>query len=76
MNSPKSKVVRIIPKSDGKKALSADQKQFNSLTKKIDRQKQRLIEWKATIPLYRQKVEHDYDPLQAVLTKHKPKFSS
>ena len=40
MNSPKSKVVRITPKDDGKKALSADQKQFNSLTKKIDQQKQ------------------------------------
>ena len=65
MNSPKSKVVRITPKSDGKKALSANQKQFNSLTKKIDRQKQRLIEWKATIPLYRQQVEHEYDPLEA-----------
>ena len=71
MNLSKSKVVRITPKSDGKKALSADQKQFNSLTKKIDRQKQRLIDWKATIPLYRQQVEHEYDPLEATLTNHK-----
>ena len=30
-----------------------------------------LIEWKATIPLYRQKVEHEYDPLEVVLTNHK-----
>ena len=54
-------IAGITPKSDGKKALSADQKQFNSLTKKIDRQKQRLIEWKATIPLYRQQVEQEYE---------------
>ena len=74
MNSPKSKVVRITPKSDGKKALSANQKQFNSLIKKIDRQKQRLIEWKATIPLYRQQVEQDYDPLEAALTNHKTEW--
>ncbi|WP_340124461.1 hypothetical protein [Methylobacter svalbardensis] len=47
-----SKIVRITPKAEGKKTLSAAQKQFNSLTKKIDRQKKLLIEWKETVPLY------------------------
>ena len=71
MNPSKRKIVRITPKADGNKTLSANQKQFNSLIKKIDRQKKLLIEWKETIPLYRQKVEHDYDPLEAALTKYK-----
>jgi hypothetical protein len=61
MNQSKNKIVRITPKTDGKKILSAAQKQFNNLTKKIDRQKKLLIEWKETITLYRQKVEQEYD---------------
>ena len=74
MNTSKSKIVRITPKADGKKTLSADQKQFNSLTKKIDQQKKRLIEWKETIPLYRQKVEHEYEPLEDALNNHKAEW--
>jgi len=63
MNPSKSKIVRITPKADGKKTLSADQKQFNSLTKKIDQQKKLLLEWQETIPVYNQKVEQEYEPL-------------
>ena len=74
MNQPKSKIVRIAPKADGKKTLSAAQKQFNSLTKKIDQQKKRLIEWKETIPLYRQKIEQEYEPLEEVLNNHKSEW--
>jgi septum formation inhibitor MinC len=71
MTQPKSKIVRIAPKSEGKTTLSAAQKQFNSLTKKIDRQKKRLIEWKETIPLYYQKVEQEYEPAVEILYSQK-----
>ncbi|MGZ5054306.1 MAG: J domain-containing protein [Methylobacter sp.] len=74
MSQPKSKIVLIAPKADGKKTLSAAQKQFNSLTKKIDRQKKLLIEWKETIPMYRQKVEQEYEPLEEALSNHKSEW--
>jgi hypothetical protein len=56
-DSIQSKTVRITPKTAEKKPLSTAQKQFNSLTKKIDLQKKLLVEWKETIPLYHQHVE-------------------
>ena len=74
MNRSKNKIVRITPKADGKKILSAAQKQFNSLTKKIDGKKKLLIEWKETIPLYRQKVEQEYEPLEDALSNHKSEW--
>jgi hypothetical protein len=74
MNRSKNKIVRITPKTDGKKILSAAQKQFNSLTKKIDSKKKLLIEWKETIPLYRQKVEQEYEPLEDALSNHKSEW--
>jgi hypothetical protein len=74
MNRSKNKIVRITPKADGKKILSAAQKQFNSLTKKIDSKKMLLIEWKETIPLYRQKVEQEYEPLEDALSNHRSEW--
>jgi len=74
MAQPKNKTVRIIPKTADKKVLSAAQKQFNSLTKKIDLQKKLLVEWKETIPLYRQQVEQEYEPLEDVLNNHKAQW--
>lgn len=74
MNQSKNKIVRITPKVDGKKILSAAQKQFNSLTKKIDSKKKLLIEWKETIPLYRQKIEQEYEPLEEALSNHKSEW--
>jgi len=71
MTQSKSKNVRIAPKTAGKTALSAAQKQFNSLTKKIDRQKKLLIEWTETIPAYHQKVEQEYNPLVDTLHNQK-----
>jgi hypothetical protein len=71
MTHSKRKIVRIAPKVDGKTTLSAAQKQFNSLTKKIDRQKKLLIEWKETIPLYHQIVEQEYDPAVEILNNQK-----
>jgi hypothetical protein len=71
MPKPKNKTVIIASKTEDKKNLSAAQKQFNSLTKKIDKQKKRLIEWQETIPLYRQQVDQEYEPLENALNNHK-----
>ncbi len=69
-----SKIVQISPKTEGKKTLSAAQKQFNSLTKKIDRQKKLLIEWKETVPLYHQKFEQEYEPLEEAFSNHRSEW--
>ncbi len=70
MTHSKNKAVRVTPQTD-KKTLSPAQKKFNSLTKKIDQQKKLLIEWKETIPLYQQKVETEYDPLDTTLNEYR-----
>jgi hypothetical protein len=75
MNQSKNKIVRIAQKVDRKKALSAAQKQFNSLTKKIDLQKKHLIEWKETIPHYHQKLDLEYEPLEDALSNHKSEWA-
>lgn len=70
MTQPKDKSVRITHKTDSK-VLSAAQKRFNSLTKKIDSQKKILLEWKETIPVYRQKMEQEYNVLVDAFNNHK-----
>lgn len=74
MAHSKNKTVRITPKTVDKKTLSAAQKQFNSLTKKIDQQKKVLVEWKETIPLYHRQVEQEYEPLEEVLNNRKSEW--
>ncbi|MDD2722878.1 MAG: hypothetical protein PHH59_02490 [Methylovulum sp.] len=69
MTKANNKVVQVKPKAQAK-TLSAAQKQFNSLSKKIDRQKNLLREWKETIPSYHQKVGQEYDPLVETLNQH------
>ena len=71
MSTSKNKAISITPKANEKKTLSAQQKQFNTLTKKIDLQKQRLVEWQDTRPLYQQKVVESYEPLQEAFSQHK-----
>lgn len=62
MTLSKSNIVRIIePK--GQPTLSAGQKTFNRLIKKIDQQRQQLAEWQAMIPLYQQKQSTEFAPL-------------
>lgn len=56
------KIVRIEQAVE-KKTLSSAQKQFNSLIKKIDAQKQLLKEWQDIIPLYNQKISNEYEVL-------------
>ncbi|MGZ8160266.1 MAG: J domain-containing protein [Methylobacter sp.] len=70
MTQHKSKIVRIDAKAE-KKTLSAAQKKFNSLTKKIDQQKKILMEWKEAIPMYHQKVEQEYEPLFDTFNEHR-----
>ncbi|MDP2904206.1 MAG: hypothetical protein Q8N96_14055, partial [Methylovulum sp.] len=69
MTKANNKIVNIKPKTQAK-TLSAAQKQFNSLSKKIDGQKKLLLEWKETIPSYHQKVGLEYDPLVETLNQH------
>ncbi len=57
------KIVQIDSKIQ-KSTLTAAQKKFNSLTKKIDRLKKQLIDWEETIPLYREKVSQECLPLE------------
>ena len=64
------KIIRIDAQSQ-KTTLSAAQKQFNSLTKKIESQKQQLIEWEKTIPLYQQKFNQEYLPLCELFSQKK-----
>ncbi len=74
MAQSKNKTIRITSETAGKKTLSPAQKQFNSLTKKIDQQKKMLVEWKETIPSYQQQVEQEYEPLQEALNDYKSQW--
>ena len=73
MTKDTNKVVHIKPKAQAK-TLSAAQKQFNSLSKKIDGQKKLLMEWKATVPAYLQKVGQEYEPLVDTYNQHRLKW--
>ena len=74
MSQTSGKIVRINNSEDQeKKTLSAAQKQFNSLIKKIDQQKKLLQSWQNTIPIYRQQAEHEYEPL--ILTFNERRFT-
>ncbi|SJM89472.1 DnaJ-like protein [Crenothrix polyspora] len=57
-----NKIIHIAPKAQDK-TLSAAQKLFNSLSKKIDLQKKALLAWKEALPVYRQKSEQEFNPL-------------
>ena len=63
MNASSNKTVLITPKKAEKTTLSAAQKRFNSLTKKIDVERNRLIEWQETTHTYHQKLNNEYEPL-------------
>jgi hypothetical protein len=59
MSSSKLKTVSIKHAADPAK-LSKAQKQFNTLTQKIDAQKKRLLQWQETVPLIQQKAAGEY----------------
>lgn len=60
MIPPDHKIIRIVQTSEDR-ALSKAQKLFNTLTQKIDAEKQRLLEWQEAIPTYNRKVSNDYE---------------
>jgi hypothetical protein len=53
------------------KVLSAAQKKFNSLIKKIDGKKKLLLEWQETIPRYRQRLDSEYEQSWEVYNNHR-----
>lgn len=64
-----NKIIHIAPKAQDK-TLSAAQKLFNNLSKKIDQQKKALLAWKEALPVYRQKSEQEFNPLIDTLYQH------
>lgn len=67
-NDPK--IIRIAQTSAAKE-LSKTQKQFNNLIKRIETQKQALLEWQETLPLYNQKVSSEYEVLWDAYNQHR-----
>ena len=74
MNPSNNKTVLITPKTTEKTALSAAQKRFNSLTKKIDLERKRLIEWQDATPTYHQKINDEYEPALNELNDYKSQW--
>lgn len=70
MKTSSAKMVKITqqPSVPG---LSKAQKRFNTLTKKIERLRQQLHTWKATIPLYQQKHADEYLSLMNTYNEHR-----
>lgn len=64
MTTNNQKIVSINDVSE-KPSLSRAQKQFNTLIKKINSQKELLLEWQNIIPEYNRKVAQDYEVLIA-----------
>ncbi|MEQ1560121.1 MAG: hypothetical protein ABL933_14460 [Methyloglobulus sp.] len=62
MTSSHRKIVRIAPVADSK-TLSKAQKQFNTLSQKIEAEKKRLLEWQDAIPTYNRKVSGEFERL-------------
>ena len=74
MNAPSTKTVLITPKTTEKTTLSSAQKRFNSLTKKIDVERNRLIEWQEITHTYHQKINTEYEPLLNELIEAKSQW--
>jgi chemotaxis protein histidine kinase CheA len=70
MASSGHKIISIAQTSAAKE-LSKTQKQFNNLIKKIEAQKQALLEWQETLPLYNQKISSEYQALWDTYNQHR-----
>ena len=70
MSSGNSKSISIA-QSSATKELSRTQKQFNNLIKKIEAQKQALLEWQETLPLYNKKISSEYQALWDAYNQHR-----
>jgi len=60
---PASPKIIAIVQTSAAKELSRSQKQFNNLIKRIEEQKQALLEWQEMLPLYNQKIASEYQAL-------------
>lgn len=66
MSGTRSRSVSISQAGDtAGPPLSPAQKKFNTLVKKIDKQRQSLAQWQEAIPLYQQRWQREFVPLQA-----------
>lgn len=70
MSTSQRKMVHIKNESENK-VLSAAQKKFNSLIKKIDGKKKLLLEWQETIPHYHQRLDSEYEQSWEVYNNHR-----
>ena len=74
MTSSHHKIVRIAPVADSK-TLSKAQKQFNTLSQKIEAEKKRLLEWQETIPTYNRKVSGEFEKLVEAYNSERVKMA-
>jgi hypothetical protein len=74
MTSSHRKIVRIAPVADSK-TLSKAQKQFNTLTQKIEAEKKRLLEWQDAIPTYNRKVSGEFERLVEAYNNERVKMA-
>jgi hypothetical protein len=74
MTSSHRKIVRIAPVADSK-TLSKAQKQFNTLTQKIEAEKKRLLEWQDAIPTYNRKVSGEFERLVEAYNSERVKMA-
>jgi hypothetical protein len=68
MPSLTSTTVRIVSQSE-QSTLSKAQKAYNKLIDKIGKQRKKLADWQATIPLFQQKMESKYGPVSLLYTQ-------
>jgi hypothetical protein len=60
-----------ISSAEAKPKLSAAQRKFNGLLKKIDKQRQNLQAWEAAISKHQQRWHEEFRPLHVQLVEHK-----
>lgn len=60
-----SNTYQLTISAKNKPKLSAAQRKFNSLLKKIDKQRQTLLDWEAAMPGYQQRWHEEFLPLHA-----------
>ncbi|MPQ70859.1 MULTISPECIES: molecular chaperone DnaJ [Pseudomonas] len=58
-----SSALNIMPGSGPRKKLSAGQRKFNTLIKKIENQREVLQAWETAMPLYLERWNNDFKPL-------------
>jgi hypothetical protein len=70
MSSSSSRTVRIVSQQE-QATLSKAQKTFNKLIEKIGKQRKALAAWQTTIPLYQQKYDSEFRPLERIFNQRR-----